>query len=373
MLRPVTEHTDSPVMLTQTGRRATGPDTASTARGCPVSQDSSGSRFLRMLADGYARCGISDAQQPLLLAVSGGPDSMALLYGTVRLWPDRAKQIHVGHVDHQLRGNAGAEDRCFVEQAAAALNLTCHSTEIPAGKIETASGESLEEAARRLRYEALQTMAETAGASVIVCAHHQDDQVETILHHIIRGTGLRGLQGMHPVRILSSGRSLLRPMLGIARCDVLDFLKQHGCSWREDASNRTGDRTRSRIRTQLLPLLREQFNPQVDHSLLRLSFHARDAALLDEQAAECCLKDVLLECQTNVCRLNRPRLVRWPEPIVRSALRLLWRQQNWPQQSLTTAHWDRLTADLQNPNTCPSSLPGVRISATPELVRLFVE
>ncbi len=120
-----------------------------------------------------------------------------------------------------------------------------------------------------------------------------------------------------------------------------------------------------------MPLLAEEYNPQFVNSLLRLAGHARDAEDLSGLVAERCLDDVVLELQPGVCRLNRTRLVLWPEPVVRATLRLIWNRQSWPQQAMTQSHWAELATHLVNATEIPRHLPGVVIGATSSMVRLF--
>ncbi len=327
--------------------------------------------FLNSLATGYAACECASPQDGLLLAVSGGADSMSLLHGTAQLWPDNRDRIVVAHVDHQLRGAEGRADANFVEQAAQSLGLpfvllTC---DVPAE--QAVSGGGIEEVARRNRYQLLQDAALVNEMSYVVCAHHRDDQAETVLHNILRGTGLKGLAGISSSRSLCDAVQLIRPLLGISKTAIEAFLRRQQLSWQTDASNASEEFTRNRIRKHLLPLLADGYNPQVAGSLLRLAQHAREADTLADQVAQCCLNDVVLELQPGVCRLDRTRLAAWPESAVRSALRLIWEQQSWPQQSMTQAHWDNLASAVTNTESVPSHLPGVEISATESMVRLF--
>jgi tRNA(Ile)-lysidine synthase len=327
--------------------------------------------FLNALAAGFANCECHGPENGLLLAVSGGADSMSLLHGSRQLWPNGSGRIVVAHVNHQLRGSESAADAEFVRVAAESLGfrfvlLTC---DVP--KQRAATGGGIEEVARRNRYQLLQNVAQANGLRYVVCGHHQEDQAETVLHNILRGTGMKGLAGMSSSRLLCEDVQLIRPLLSISRAAVVDFLHARQVSWQTDASNESAEFTRNRIRQQLLPLLAEEYNPQIARSLIRLAGHAHDAETLASQVGQRCLDDVVLELQPGICRLNRTRLAVWPEAVVRSALRLIWDQQSWPQQAMTQAHWDHLAADLQDANGKPGDVPGMDLSTTKTIVRIF--
>ncbi|MEO2032565.1 MAG: tRNA lysidine(34) synthetase TilS [Planctomycetaceae bacterium] len=327
--------------------------------------------FLSVLRAGYAECGCGGPDIGLLLAVSGGADSMALLHGTLQLWPDATHLMGVAHVNHQLRGDQSRADAEFVAAAADSLGIRYRLLTCDVRSQRQANGGSTEEVARRIRYLSLQKTAQEMGFGAVVCGHHQDDQVETILHNIIRGTGLRGLKGMSWTRPLGEGVVLIRPLLHAPRASTEEYLRGEQLAWCIDDSNACADFTRNRIRHHLLPLLSKEYNPQFVSSLLRLASHAHDAEELASQVAQRCLDDVLLEFQSGVCRLHRTRLSLWPSAVVRAALRLIWDRQSWPHQAMTQSHWTDLAASLQRVDGKPSNCPGVELSVTPTIVRIF--
>jgi len=327
--------------------------------------------FLDSLAAGYTECGCNHPEMGLLLAVSGGADSVALLHGTNQLWPQPNKQIVVAHVNHQLRGPAGRADAEFVKDAAQALGLQFVMLTCDVATERDTEGGSTEEVARKHRYELLSQTAERMKLNAVVCGHHQNDQAETVLHNILRGTGLRGVSGMTATRPLTDTVQLMRPMLRIARTTAENWLSDQELTSCIDESNSSPEFTRNRIRNELLPLLAESYNPQVVASLLRLAGHARDAESLSDEVAQRCLDDVILELQPGACRIDRGRLASWPELVVRSALRQIWSQQGWPQQRMNKAHWDHLAADLQNEDAKPQDIPGIDVSVTETIVRIF--
>ena len=195
-----------------------------------------------------------------VLAVSGGGDSVGLLRVLHELSGPLGLRLSVAHLDHGVRGDEARADAAFVAAVAGSLGLPF----ILGSWRPTRSGH-FESDARRARYQWLTEVARVHGASVIAVGHTSDDHTETILHRIIRGTGLRGLAGIPSRRVLSScpRLTLARPLLGVSRHEVrtyLDALKQ---PFRDDASNADLSRTRARIRHNLLPKLAAEYNPNV--------------------------------------------------------------------------------------------------------------
>jgi tRNA(Ile)-lysidine synthase len=177
-------------------------------------------------------------------------------------------------------------------------------------------------------------------------AHHSNDQAETVLLNIARGTGLAGLRGMPDRRLLSPGVQLVRPLLDFSRAELAAFAADRGISYAEDASNSSSEFTRNRIRHQILPALRESLNPGVDQALVRLARQAGEQLACLDALADQLLEQAILECSESIVRLSRSRLLQSPEPLIRHALIRLWDRQGWPRQRLTAAHWLRTTALL---------------------------
>lgn len=226
----------------------------------------------------------------LLLGVSGGADSMALLHGVHRLAQrrDTRWRPNVAHLNHGLRGPAGDADARFVERAAAQRDLPFVTERLDVRAFAAAHDLTIEEAARACRYAFLARAAERVGAAVVVVAHHADDQAETILHHILRGSGLRGLAGMPPSRPLDATgmQRLARPLLSFRRAILEHYLRAAHVAWRTDAANIDEAHTRNRIRHRLLPMIEQDFNPRVVDALLRLGEQARaSSALIESMAA----------------------------------------------------------------------------------------
>jgi tRNA(Ile)-lysidine synthase len=214
------------------------------------------------------------------VAVSGGADSVALLLLLLELREKLGIVLSVVHFNHKLRGKASDADEKFVAKLAAKHGLEFHSASADVAKKAEKEGANLEDAARRARYDYFRSLVNSGACTCVAVAHTADDQAETVLAHILRGTGLAGLGGIHPV-----AHPVFRPLLTIRRTALRAYLRRKKQSWREDATNRDTKRLRARIRRKLLPLLEKQFQPAIVEHLATLANLAReDEAELQSQA-----------------------------------------------------------------------------------------
>ena len=216
----------------------------------------------------------------MVLGVSGGPDSLSLLHALHRLSPELGLSLHVAHFNHGLRAEASDADADFVASQTETLGLPFSTAKEYVMSRAKGHSRSVEEQARDARYDFLARVAHEQNASGIAVAHTADDQAETVLMHLIRGTGLRGLRGMFPVVETQSVSGLylklFRPLLSVSRQQTEDYCKALGLEPRIDHTNLLPETLRNRIRLELLPMLRES-NPRFSDALLRLS----DSATLD--------------------------------------------------------------------------------------------
>jgi tRNA(Ile)-lysidine synthase len=238
------------------------------------------SPLVAWLAEGAARTGIPNAV-PLVLAVSGGPDSTALLHGAIGLATERAWQLVVAHLDHGLRPESG-DDASFVTDAADALSLPWRLRRTDVAAQAATDGVGNEEAGRAARYAFLDEVADSLGSNaLILTAHTADDQAETVLMNLVRGSGQHGLRGM-PAR---RGR-IARPLLHVRRSALRDAADAAGLAYRVDPSNTDTDRSRAWVRAELLPAL-HRLNPSAVAAITRYAeLAADDDALLDAMAEE---------------------------------------------------------------------------------------
>jgi tRNA(Ile)-lysidine synthase len=205
------------------------------------------------------------------VAVSGGADSVALLSILESLRDRLGITLRVVHFNHGLRGADSDGDAQFVEDLARKRGLECIVGREDVAATAAAHKWNLEDASRRLRYAFFQRLVEEGRATHITVAHTADDQAETVLAHILRGTGPAGLAGIYP-----AVGSVVRPLLGERREDLRTYLRELGQTWREDATNRDLSKQRARIRDRLLPLLERDFSPRAVDHLARLAGLARE-------------------------------------------------------------------------------------------------
>ncbi len=280
----------------------------------------------------------------VVLAVSGGADSVALLRAMHALKTSGPGRLTVAHFNHRLRGDESEADERFVTRLCQRIGLECVVGYAGATELQTV-GDGLEAAAREIRYRSLQQSAEQAGARFLVTAHTADDQTETILHHVLRGTGLGGLAGMSRARALGPAVTLIRPLLDVTRKNVLDYLAAVDQSFRQDSTNSDRQFMRNRVRHELLPMLERDYAPGVRESLLRLGTLAADAQQFIERAAEELLERVLVEQSANRVALDCRKLAGANRHVVREALLSVWRRQGWPLQAMGFTQWS-LLADM---------------------------
>jgi tRNA(Ile)-lysidine synthase len=247
----------------------------------------------RRLLESLRRAGMLRAGERVSAGVSGGADSVALLLLLLELREELGIVVSVAHLNHKLRGKASDEDEKFVAKLASkhALDFYDESVDVAArAKREKAN---LEDAGRRARYEFFARLVAEGKVDVVAVAHTADDQAETVLAHILRGTGLAGLGGIHP-----RTESVVRPLLQLRRAELRSYLRAKKRKWHEDATNQDTTRMRARIRKKLLPLLGREFQGGVVAHLGSLAeFAQEDEEFLELLAREHC---ELLARRTNV-------------------------------------------------------------------------
>ena len=210
--------------------------------------------------------------QKILVAVSGGVDSMVLLRVLHLLAPKYRWQLSVAHFNHRLRGRASDADERLVRKTAAAMKLPAVAESADVKAFAAKSKLSLEMAARKLRHEFLARVARKRKINAIALAHHADDQVELFFLRLLRGAGGDGLSGMKWRSPSPADKtiSLVRPLLEFSKSELADFARENKISFRDDATNISPDFLRNRIRNELLPLLRREYQPGLDKAVLRL-------------------------------------------------------------------------------------------------------
>lgn len=311
------------------------------------------------------------AAGPLLVGVSGGPDSMALLHF---LLAHRAAAgvtgggIVAAHVNHGLRGADADADAAFVRAQCAAWGVRAVEASVDAGARPRGRGTSREQAARALRYGALRELAAREGAERVAVAHTADDQAETILFRLVRGSGLRGLAGMRAVDRVH-GVTVVRPLLEATRAQVLDYIARHAIPHRLDATNADTAASRNYLRIEILPRLRERLNPAVREALLREAALFAEADAYLEARARRALPRVLRGRAgaggggggAEKIVLDAARLRAYPKLLRKYLLRCALRELDGEALDQSAAHIDALLSLLGSPSGKSVGLPnGVR-------------
>jgi len=290
-----------------------------------------------------------DSEDPVLLAVSGGADSVAMLslFRGLNQQPDWSLPLIVAHVNHHLRGAASDGDAAFVQDLCRTWHVPCTIESADVAGRARAEKVSVEQAGREYRFELFERICLKAGMKVVALAHHADDNAETILHRIIRGAGLRGLAGIRPRRPLREGGDIdvIRPLLTFRRAEIEAYLAERGIAFRQDASNASLSHTRNRIRHELLPLLRERFNPQTEEALLRLAEQARGLNAYLAETGERMLDSLVVEHNDRQLILHCPPLLRKPRVIQTQLIRSAILRMGCPEGELTYGHLNAV-ADL---------------------------
>ncbi len=283
----------------------------------------------------------------VVVAVSGGGDSVALLRALARLHDATPGRLVVAHFNHRWRGTESDEDEAFVRRLADQCEVDCEvgRNDSPA----VSRGDGLEAVARHQRYRFLREVSDRVGARFVATAHTADDQVETILHRIVRGTGLAGLAGIPRIRLLSPLTTVVRPLLRLKRCEVQRYLEDLQQSVRTDSSNTLVEFTRNRIRHQLLPALERDYNPRVAEAVQRLGDLARQAQhVLDALVASLHTRCVT-RAATGQVRVECESLRDQAPFLVRELLIAVWREQHWPLRDMSGTKWSELCRLVHSP------------------------
>jgi tRNA(Ile)-lysidine synthase len=336
-----------------------------------------------------------------VIAVSGGPDSVALLRALHALKQSTGGPgaLVAAHYNHRLRGTQADQDQQFVIDLCRQLGVACETNsavttstqcgptatdDVPDSTMQnledrdgddSAAGSdgladsgrvrTSEKTARDARYQFLRHIVARRGARYLATAHTADDQAETVLHRILRGTGVDGLSGMAVARQFMPGVTLVRPLLAASRQEVLDYLQSLQQNYCVDATNDSLQFTRNRLRHDLLPRLERDYNPRVKDALCRLAALARESA----EVTECWTRDkeraAVLHAAPEELALDCPALSVEHPYLVRQLLMRLWGAQGWPLGDMTLEKWNQVADLIQKPPVTASgklSLPGAIVA-----------
>lgn len=297
----------------------------------------------RKVADFIQSRGLFAPDGRILLAISGGADSVALLYVMHRLGREGivAADLLCVHLNHGLRGAAGDGDEAFVIREAEELGLPVVVRSLDVNDHARENRLSTETAARQLRLANLGEIARQEGCSSVALGHQQNDNAETVLQRLERGTGIRGLGGIRPSRSAGEGLVFVRPLLRCSRQEIVNYLRDRNLSWREDHTNAVCTYTRNRIRHRLLPLLQEASEGSLIEELTTLSTSA--ARLQDRIAAEASTA-IRKHARLVATRatIDARTLAALPEAVAVEVLRQLLTQLGLGERDLTGRHYKGL-------------------------------
>ncbi len=262
----------------------------------------------------------------IIIALSGGADSLVLLHILSQLF--RSEDLIIVHVNHQLRPSAN-DDAKFIQETAVSYQIPCHIKTVDIAQLAAEQNLTIEEAGRMARYQFFAEVAEKTGAKLVATGHHADDQAETVLMHLLRGSGLSGLRGIQPISDFPvsslDGLLLIRPFLTTTRAEIEAYCQQHNLTPIHDETNKDTKYFRNRIRHELLPLL-AQYNPKITTRLNDLATTvSADYALLDELMHESWTA-VLHQQTAEYIQLKREEWLQLPLSLKRSILRFAVQQ-----------------------------------------------
>lgn len=277
----------------------------------------------------------------VVVAVSGGPDSVALLRAAdaIRRRVDGPGDLIVAHFDHRVRADESERDAAWVRELAARLGRDYRVG------VSSHRGERSEGALRDERREFLRRVVHAAGARYLATGHTADDQVETVLFRILRGSGVAGLSGIAASRPLDGVATLVRPLLAIGRDEVLAYLRRLDQPFRTDPTNASAEATRNWIRHELLPCVERRFGG-ARQAVLRLAEQAAESQSLLGSLAEATLAEAGFgESSSGDSVALSATVLATTEPLLAvEAIRLAWRRAGWPEQAVTASHWRSVLA-----------------------------
>ncbi len=246
----------------------------------------------------------------VVVAVSGGADSVALLSILNSLKDELGIAVSAAHMDHMIRGDESKKEMDFVQSLAAGMGVECVAEARDVSAVKNDDGLSLQEAAREVRYEFLRETLNKVKADKIAIGHHGDDQVETALMWFIRGASLKGLSGMPPVR----EGVFIRPLIETTRKEIEQYLKENSIEYINDTSINEPQYLRNDIRHNLLPLLRKEYNPQIDDAILRMTNLLRQDDEFLYSYAKQAVDDCIIESDDDLC-VSIEKIKEYPEAL----------------------------------------------------------
>ncbi|MRG27007.1 MULTISPECIES: tRNA lysidine(34) synthetase TilS [Laceyella] len=277
--------------------------------------------FLAQLREELNRMGLAGRRARVLVGVSGGADSIALVHALKKIEQEVDIFVAAVHVNHQLRGEESEADEQHVKAFCEEWRIPCRTVRVNVGSLLEQKGGNKQAVARELRYDAFEEMARAWRMDAVATAHHADDQLETVLMRLVRGTGVAGLAGIEPIRAWR-GFQLIRPLLTFTKQELERYCQDAGLPTRLDSSNLLPDYTRNRLRMEVVPLL-EAFNPHVQKAVCTLSDLVREEEKVWSELVEDALGKVLLERDDASFTLDVSSFLHLPIALQRRVVKLI--------------------------------------------------
>ncbi|MFC1666804.1 tRNA lysidine(34) synthetase TilS [Candidatus Omnitrophota bacterium] len=308
----------------------------------------------------------------ILVGLSGGPDSVTLLYVLFALTKEYLLNVHVAHLNHKIRGGESASDRRFCEEFAKKLNLDIVCEEIDVTKIAKEKNISLEEAARFERYGFFKRTADAKKIKKVAVGHTRDDQAETVLMRAIRGSGMLGLGGISPIKDIR-GLTIIRPLIEISRQEIEDFVRDNDLQFKHDSSNDKVIFTRNRIRHELIPYLQKNFNPNIKEILSNTAENLRLENEFLEKFARRKFRSMAKKNKSGGIIIDIKKFKTQSEAIRKRVLRSALEEVKGNLRRFTYQHWKEMESLIdKRPGNSIVDLPG-RINIVKSKDTLIVE
>lgn len=273
----------------------------------------------------------------IIVGVSGGADSLCLLHLLCKIQTEWNLTLSIVHVNHGIRGKEAEEDANYVAQLADEWNLPFFLIHEDVKTLAKQKGKTEEEAGRDLRYDEFERIRKEQGADWIAVAHHQDDQAETILFQMLRGSSVRGIMGMPPKR-----GNIIRPLLNMNRRQIENYLAQENITYRQDYTNEDTKYARNYIRKELLPQLEQNLNSQAARHITEMASDAREWLTYIEKQAKPVAKELISENEAGEIVLDIPALMQQEKVICDEVLRMYFEKGICGAKDITRKHYEQV-------------------------------